>query len=76
MTDHVRMKHKIRRLKEEEFRALLEASLLTPKEKEIMLKIYVEHKPLGYIADDLGYSESTVRLKHRQAISLLAEFLL
>lgn len=68
MTDHVLTKKKLKKLTKRQFGALVCEALLTPREREIVGMIYIQHKPLDVIADALGYSESTVRLKHRQAL--------
>lgn len=38
------------------------------KDKTIIIMHYKEGKPLGYIADILGMSESTVKNKHRKLL--------
>lgn len=70
MTEHILTKKRL--IKEARTKrqlcALVEEALLTPREREIVVMIYIQHKPLDVIADALGYAESTVRLKHRQAL--------
>ena len=70
MTDHILTKKllKEKAKTKRQLRTLLDEALLTAREREIVEMIYLQHKPLDVIADALGYAESTVRLKHRQAL--------
>ena len=38
-------------------------------EKELLKLHYLRGKDLGYIADMLGYSESTIKRKHQKALT-------
>lgn len=40
--------------------------------KRILILIYVKKKTLSYIADTYGYSESTIKNKHRRALKIIA----
>jgi DNA-directed RNA polymerase specialized sigma24 family protein len=70
MTDHILTKKllKEKAKTKRQLRTLLDEALLTAREREIVEMIYLQHKSLDVIADVLGYAESTVRLKHRQAL--------
>lgn len=50
----------------EEFRSILERTMLSDEEKQILILYYKEKKSLAYIADELGMSETTVKRKHRK----------
>ena len=52
-----------------ELSAAAHEALLSPKEREIVDMIYIHHLSIVSIAIKLGYAESTVRLKHRQAVA-------
>ena len=54
---------------------MLNAAVLSDKEKRIARLIYVEKKPLGFVADATGYAESTIRLKHRQILARISDIL-
>lgn len=45
----------------EEFRDILERTMLSEEEKQILLMHYKDKKSLTYIADELGMSEATVK---------------
>ncbi|MFR2035877.1 MAG: sigma factor-like helix-turn-helix DNA-binding protein [Anaerobutyricum sp.] len=48
----------------DEFRSILERTMLSDEEKKILLMHYKDKKSLTYIADELGMSEVTVKRKH------------
>lgn len=52
----------------EEFNDLLERTMLSTEEKQILILYYKEQKTLTYIADFLGMSEITVKRKHKKVI--------
>lgn len=54
---------------------LLESCTLTEEDKEIIKLHYVQGKNLGFIADTLGYSESTIKKKHKKILSKLNKLL-
>lgn len=68
MTNHISTRKKLKTLSKRQFSALICEALLTPRERDIVNMVYIQHKQLDFIADELGYAESTVRLKHRQAL--------
>ena len=51
-----------------EFNDLLERTMLSTEEKQILILYYKEQKTLIYIADFLGMSEITVKRKHKKVI--------
>lgn len=48
----------------DEFRSILERTMLSDEEKKILLMHYKDKKSLTYIADELGMYEVTVKRKH------------
>ena len=68
MTEHIEAKHKIRKLTRSELNRAMIDSLLDENERKIITMHYIEHKALGYIADELGYAYSTIKEKHKKAI--------
>lgn len=52
----------------EDFENMLENLMASEEDKAIIIMHYKEGKPLGYIADMLGMSESTVKNKHRKLL--------
>ena len=55
----------------DEFRSILERTMLSNEEKQILILYYKEKKSLAYIADELGMSETTVKRKHRKMLMKL-----
>lgn len=68
MTDHISLKHRIENMRKSEIRALLDDVVLSEDERSIMELIYIEKKPLGYVADVMGYSESGIKKIHCRII--------
>lgn len=57
------------------FNELLSACTLSSEEKHIMQQHYIEKKNFAYIADMLGYAESTIIKKHGKILSKLSKIL-
>lgn len=73
---HIETKHKLKDIKSvRDFDALLEAVILTEDQKRMLRMIYVEHKTLDYVADNLSISLQTVKSWHRQALSRIADMI-
>ena len=43
------------------------------EDKTIMILHYLKDKDFRYIADELGYSESTIKYRHKKAIKKLSK---
>lgn len=70
MSGHIATKHRLQCINTvAEFQELLDSYVLSGEEKLIMKRIYLDKKNLGYIADELGYSLSTIKRKHQHIIS-------
>lgn len=59
----------------EEFNDLLERTMLSTEEKQILILYYKEQKTLTYIADFLGMSEITVKRKHKKLLMKIGKLL-
>lgn len=76
MTPHVQTRNKIKEIpKLSTFNELLDASTLTPKEKQFMRLHYLEDKDFRYIGDVLGYSEVTMKKWHSKILNKLSKLL-
>ena len=71
MSEHVEIKHRIQQLKRSEFETILEESMLTVSEKEVMRDIYLNHVFMDYIADRCGYHVNTIRKIHLKCLDKL-----
>lgn len=52
----------------EDFEQLIECTMLSEEERNIVTMYYKDKKSMQYIADVLGMSESSVKKKHRSAL--------
>ena len=56
-----------------DFENLLNQTMLSEEEKQILRIHYKEQKSLSFIGDTLGMSETTVKRKHRKALLKLGK---
>lgn len=76
MSTHIDTKHKLKNIpKISTLMELLDSCTLTDEDKDIIKMHYVKGKNLGYIADILGYSESTIKKKHKQILNKISKIL-
>lgn len=69
MSTHIEVRNALRGISSrEEFERLLDSRVLSDEERTILELHYIKHKPLGYIADELGFSERTVKRYHHNAL--------
>lgn len=75
MTDHVKMRSRLRELDKCDFIALMDKCIITDEENEIMKRHYLKGQTFAFIADTLGYSESAVKYKHKSVIKRISRYL-
>lgn len=72
MTDHDKHIETRRKLKEipltATFENVLELCTLSEMDKQILRLHYIEEKDFRYIGDVLGYSEKSIKERHREAL--------
>lgn len=68
MTEHINRKHTLMSMTKAELIALLDQIVLSEDERRVMELIYLKRKPLGYVADIMGYSESGIKKIHCRII--------
>ena len=74
MSDHIDIRRRIKAIPSiKSFTDLLDASTLSDEDKTIMILHYLKDKDFRYIADELGYSESTIKYRHKKAIKKLSK---
>lgn len=54
---------------------LLDGSTLSDIDKEIVILHYVKEKNFAFIGDELGYSESGIKKRHKKILSKLGQLL-
>lgn len=75
-SDHINTKKKIKSIYSvKTFEELLQSCVLTEEDKTIMRMIYLKGKSLSFIADELGFSESTIKRKHKTILSKLSKLI-
>ena len=76
MREHIETRRKLKEIPRKAiFDALLEQSTLSEEDKFILKLHYLEDKDFRYIADQLGYSEITIKRRHSKALSKLNKLL-
>ena len=76
MTKHIEIKHKIQNInRKTEFNNLLDESMLSDREKQMMNLYYVEGKTIDYIADEMGYSPQGILRMHKRILKKLESLL-
>lgn len=72
MTKHIEIRKRLHGITSvAEFEKLLNSRMITDTDKNILRMIYIEDKPLAYIGDILGFSESYVKKRHRYILRRL-----
>ena len=75
-SDYIKVKHKVKEIPDiRSFNGLLDASTLSDEDKEIIRMHYLQKKDFNYIADMLGYTEGTIKLRHKKAIMKLSKLI-
>lgn len=54
---------------------LLDSSTLSDLDKQIVILHYVKEKNFAYIGDELGYSESGIKKRHKKILNKLSQLL-
>ena len=69
MSTHIDMRNRLKAItSRSEFEELLDSRVLSDEERRILVMHYIQRKPLGFIADELGFSERTVKRYHHNAL--------
>lgn len=72
MTAHMNCKHALENMSKADIKGVLESVVLSEDERAVMELIYLKRKPMGYIADMMGYSESGIKKIHCRVIKRIA----
>lgn len=73
---HIETRNKVKDIAEiQTFNDLLDACVLTDEDKELLRLHYLQEKDFRYIGDVLGYSESTIKKRHKKALQKLNKIL-
>lgn len=58
-----------------DFEELLNKLMASEEDKKILIMHYKDGKPLGYIADILGISESSIKKKHSKLLMKIGKII-
>lgn len=76
MSEHIETRKKVQGIASiSTFKDLIEQTILSDAEKQILVLHYLENKDFRFIADMLGYSETTIKRKHKKALTKIAKIL-
>lgn len=76
MTEHIETRNKLKGIVEiKTFSDLLDRCIMSEEDRRIMELHYLQDKDLRYIADLLGYSEGTIKKRHRKILKKLNQIL-
>ena len=76
MSAHIETRNKLKSIpKISTLVELLDSCTLSEEDKTIIKMHYVQGKNLGYIADILGYSESTIKKRHKKILNKISKLL-
>ena len=76
MSEHIETRRKVKEIADiSSFNELIDAATLSESDKELLTLHYIEGKDFRYIGDMLGFSESTIKKKHRKIIKKLGKLL-
>ena len=75
MDEHLKnLRHKIKGVPNiKTFQDLLLNLKVSDEDKDILRAIYINNKTLSYIADTFGYSEGTIKRRHKKCLRLIAK---
>lgn len=76
MSDHIETRKKIKGIASvSSFYSLINSATLSQTDKQILILHYIDEKDFRFIGDTLGYSESTIKKKHRRILAKLSKVL-
>lgn len=75
-SEHILTRKKIKEIANIfDFNEMLDKSTLSEEDKYIIRTHYLEEKDFRFIADFLGYSESTIKYRHKKALLKIGKIL-
>ena len=76
MTKHIDTRRKIKDIASiSTFKELIDSAMLTNEDKKILKLHYIVGYDFRMIGDILGYSESTIKRRHRKALAKIGKIL-
>ena len=76
MSEHIDTRNKIKEIADlSSFYSLIDNAVLSDTDKQILELHYIKEKDFRYIGDILGYSESTIKKRHKKILAKLSRLL-
>lgn len=76
MSKHIETRRKVADIADiSSFTHLVNSATLSATDKQLLVLHYIDHKDFRYIGDMLGYSESTIKRRHKKALIKLSKML-
>lgn len=76
MSEHIQTRTKLKEMGDlRSFSELLDRCILSSEDRKLLELHYLEDKDLRYIGDLLGYSEGTIKKRHRKALKKIKQVL-
>ena len=76
MSKHIETRNKIKNIADiSSFSDLLNKSTISDEDKLLLELHYIQGKDFRYIGDMLGYSESTIKKRHRRILKKLGNLI-
>ena len=76
MSEHIETRKKVKEIADiSSFTALINQTTLSDTDKQILVLHYIDEKDFRYIGDMLGFSESTIKRRHKRALIKISKLL-
>lgn len=76
MSKHIETRKKVKEIADiSSFNSLLNSTTLSDIDKRILVLHYIDDKNFSYIGDMLGFSESTIKKRHKKILAKLSKVL-
>lgn len=76
MTKHIETRRKLKEIPlVSDFEDLLNVCTLSDEDKNILRMHYLQNKDFRFIGDSMGYSERTIKARHKAALKKLSNAL-
>lgn len=76
MSEHIDTRNKLKGIASiSSFNSLINSTTLSATDRQILVLHYIDEKDFSYIGDMLGYSESTIKRRHKKALVKISKLL-
>lgn len=76
MSKHIETRRKVKEIADiSSFNDLINRTTLSDIDKQILVLHYIQEKDFRYIGDMLGFSESTIKKRHKKILAKLSKVL-